>query len=145
MNRKKEFFYHLDRIALSDNWKLTTKRRLIIEILFESKKPLRAKEILNLFYNKTKQKIDLSTIYAVLNILKDLQMLDILYIEETKQRFYSLKYFSSQTYMVCLKCGKIIVFDDIKLNNMIQNLCYKNEFLMLDKTVILFGKCEDCE
>lgn len=139
-----ENFKKLLKIIKNTNDTLTLKRELILKIVYFSKKPLNAQQIQTLLNENENENISLPALYASLQLFEELHVLDSLYIVAKKTKYYSIRGYVSQNYLICTTCGNIEIFSDIIMDEQIKNITKKDNFLLFNQKVMLFGLCKEC-
>lgn len=139
------FFAYISRLAKQINLRLTDKRVLILKALYKKNMPLKVSDIQAEIFLTYDKKVTQVSIYKFLNILTELQVLHILCLPPLGVRHYSLKHTKSQNYLVCIKCGKIVLFFDEVMNKQIKDALIKKDFILTNHRVILYGVCKECK
>lgn len=137
------YFLHVKALLKQFGYKNSMKRYYILKLLYESKDFLDADEIqaaLKQIYN---EKISLSSVYKEINILRSLNLLNTMQLEEQKQK-YKIDQSFKKEYLICLKCNKIIELDTNFLRTSAQMISHAKGFELLDYKLSLYGYCKDC-
>lgn len=138
------FLSKVERLAKSVGFSVTFKRECILKSIFLSKNPICASEIKNILKEKYKINISMPTIYSIMRLFEELQILHILYIPSKKTKYYSIKGFNTQNHLVCMKCGKIISFFDKELDEQLKKDLKKKDFILTNHRILLYGTCKEC-
>ena len=137
------YFLHVKALLNQFGYKNSMKRFYILKLLYETKDFLDADEIQLLLKTIYNEKISLSSVYKELNILRNLNLLSTLQIEEQKQK-YKIDTTFKKEYLICLKCNKVIELDSNSLRQSAKQVSSSKGFELLDYKLSLYGYCEDC-
>lgn len=130
------------------NYKMTPQRKEILQIFIESNedKHLSAEEV----YELLKQKdfdFGLATVYRNVELLNKLGILNRIEFGDGRTR-YELSAANPQLHqhhhLICLKCKKIIEFEEDLLDDLEEHISKKSGFKILNHEVKFFGYCADC-
>jgi Fe2+ or Zn2+ uptake regulation protein len=122
---------------------LTTKRRLILEVLREARGPIDAKELYRRACAKD-QSLSWATVYRSLNLLKQLGLIDERRL--TKARCsYEIKQSLEHMHLVCQCCGKIIEFENSLVRKLVDVVRREHSFNATKVDLYLEGYCAECE
>ena len=127
---------------------ITNPRILVLEALLDNKNPLTIDEL----QSKLKNKVAKSTLYRVLNDLKNINILNE-FTDPNNATVVELllEEDSHHHHLFCSDCGEIIDVEmanefEEKLSNEIKRIEKKFNFIIEDHRLELFGKCTDlCE
>lgn len=134
-----------DKILKSKGYKLTKPRRAIIECIYKNSRHLDVKYI----YECTKDKgVGLTTIYRNLSLLKKLDIINEVIIDNVK--YYEPKYVH-EDYNVHMKCEKCSRIFDIKHDKLLDNLVGLNLSIedrcgvkINNLNIVISGTCDEC-
>ena len=123
--------------------KVTLPRLKILEVLeSNSNLHLSAEDIYRILIDQ-KEEVGVATIYRVLSQFEESGIVEKLNFENN-QAVYELCGVEHHDHLVCVKCNKIIEFqDDIIEEHQIQ-IAKKYGFELTDHSLYLFGLCSDC-
>ena len=125
------------------NLKATSQRLSILKTLSSgSKTHLTAREIFEKI-SRTHPDIGFATVYRFLKVITKLGITSELRMSNTPSR-YELKSTIDHYHLTCVKCGKIIEFQNKKFEELIQNVIKKNNFSLDHDIIELYGKCQRC-
>lgn len=140
MDKNSTFMKLLDEKGLHK----TNQRSEILNIMSLEDKPLSAKHI----YNKLKDRnshLKLSTIYRNLNIFAEKDIIRKLNIRNDKnENLFELIKETHHHHLICIECGEI---KDIKcpLDDYLKEIEDKNNYLIKDHRLSIYGLCENCK
>ncbi len=122
------------------NFRITKARREIINIFFQARKPLSAKEI----YKKLTKKhviVDLTTVYRELLFLLENDYLKEVHLR-SNERFFELANLAHHHHLICDKCGKVDDIDGCFLQNL--DKIMGKGFLIKRHVLEFYGLCAEC-
>jgi len=126
-------------IGVNMSIKLTGYRKEILNILEEQKKPLQAKDILELMQDKP----DLSTVYRGLEFLSKKNYVKFIAFFDNTRLFFTSN--SSHNHFIhCVKCHSTQEFDDCCVGNFEHNIADKFDFKIKDHFLYFTGVCKSC-
>ena len=123
--------------------KVTIPRLKILEVLESSSSHhLSAEDIYRVLIEQNEE-VGVATIYRVLSLFEESGIVQKLNFENN-QAVYELCGAEHHDHLVCVKCNKIIEFqDDVIEKHQIQ-IAKKHGFDLTDHSLYLYGLCEDC-
>ena len=99
------------------------------------------------FYAAEKSEIGLATVYRSLELLGSLGILLKIEFGDGCSR-YELNTTDPNLHrhhhLICMKCHKVIEFDEDKLDELEEEIANKSGFEILNHEVKFFGYCKDC-
>lgn len=127
------------------DYKLTPQRQVILEALMENtERHLSAEEV----YNIVKQKfpdIGLATVYRTLELLAELDILQKMNFNDGRSRYeLNDEAVHHHHHLICVKCGRVIEFEDDLLETLEAMITRKTNFEVLDHHLKFYGLCGDC-
>ena len=124
--------------------RLTKARRLILTILWSSRRPLSASEILSRL-DRRKITVDKTTVYREIAFLKGLGMVREIQFGEGQQR-YELTPEDHHHHIFCVRCRRI---DDIVLEKDLdraeEKIARLKSFRVISHSLEFFGLCSRCQ
>ena len=124
--------------------RLTTLRRLVLELVWQSHRPVGAYELLDSLKDE-RRNAQPPTIYRALNFLIDLGLI---------HRIESLNAYvgcdASHThhntqFLICSDCGEAAEITDVRLDNAINALAKDAKFSVNRRSIEVEGKCPNCQ
>jgi Fur family ferric uptake transcriptional regulator len=127
--------------------RLTSQRKKILA-LFEASfqgEHLSAEEI-HQQLSQQGEKIGLSTIYRTLHVMVDLGILREVELAEGK-KYYELNSTSQipHHHLVCIQCGAVTEFEDIRVTQVSQQETLERGFALLNCQFTVYGVCPSCQ
>ncbi len=119
----------------------TRQRRLLLEIIRDTKGHIDAKELFKLAVNKD-DSISPATVYRSLNLFKELGLIDEKRLGQSRC-YYEVKHSPQHQHLVCSGCGKVIDFE-CPLSEMADKVRREQGFIVTKAEVYLEGQCSQC-
>ncbi|SET75212.1 ferric iron uptake transcriptional regulator [Thalassotalea agarivorans] len=89
-----------------------------------------------------KEEIGLATVYRVLNQFDDAGIVTRHHFEGGKSVF-ELSHKKHHDHLVCLKCGKVVEFEDDIIEQRQIDVAVENKMRLTNHSLYLYGECED--
>lgn len=124
-------------------YRLTPQREAVIKILLENPNQHLAAEDIYAMVRKTHPEIGMATVYRTLDLLSNEKIINQLNFEEGYSR-YELESQAHHHHLVCLKCGKIIEFNDHLLERVEEALAAEYQFQIVGHLLKFYGYCANC-
>lgn len=120
----------------------TRQRQIIIDALKKFSKPVSAQELFDSL-KKTRESVDLASIYRTLTLMKECGFVNIILFGEGKKR-YELSGDNHHHHFVCEKCGHI---EDVEVDEkkLLKSLKSNSDFLIKKHNLEFFGLCPKCK
>jgi Fur family ferric uptake transcriptional regulator len=114
-----------------------------MEVLQKSDKPLSADQV---FFELKKREIrvNLSTVYRVLETLADKNLAVKLSIPGDSRTLYGFKRVGDKHYLICLGCNKMIPLNRCPLGNYEEFLAKETNFTISGHKLDIYGYCPEC-
>jgi len=122
--------------------RITSQRRLLLDLLRHSKGHLDADELYRLAKEK-EPRLSLSTVYRSLRLFKELGLVEERQFAE-EQHHYESKCEVENHHLVCLGCGKVVEFEYPLTERMKKDVSNQTGFEILSGEVYLEGYCDRC-
>ena len=90
------------------------------------------------------EEIGLATVYRVLNQFDDAGIITRHHFEGGKSVF-ELTQKKHHDHLVCLKCGKVVEFEDDVIENRQTDIAKAHNIKLTNHSLYLYGECEDSE
>ena len=129
-------------------YKMTQQRKEILQIFVEhpDRRHMSAEDVYDIL-SKQKSKIGLATVYRALDLLSELGILVQIDFGDGCAR-YELNTADPKAHhhhhLICLKCKRVIEFEEDLLDDLETNIAEKSGFQILNHEVKFFGYCKDC-
>lgn len=136
------------RTKLKDEgYKLTTQRRVILDVIIENQgKHLSPEEV----YDEVRDKypeIGLATVYRALQLFEQLNIVYKLNFNDGCSRYEltSSLHDHQHHHLICLNCGKVIEVELDLLENLENEIEKEGNFKIVNHSVKFFGYCSNCQ
>ena len=129
-------------------YKMTPQRKEILKIFVEHSDfhHMSAEDVYGIL-RENDSEIGLATVYRALDLLSDLGILVRIDFGDGCAR-YELNTADPKIHhhhhLICLKCKKVIEFEEDLLDELEKNIADKSDFEILNHEVKFFGYCSDC-
>ncbi len=146
-NSEIEFNVFLERFKKSVSkieLKNLIQKDYILKTIYLSTEHLTAEEISNKIKQNYNVSIGIATVYRAMKFFSDLKLVNQLDIGDGAIR-YELNTSEHHDHLICMSCGKIVEFTDdfIELNQI--KIAEKNNFILKEHIMTIYGLCENCQ
>lgn len=124
--------------------KATIPRLKILEILKNSKKHHLSAEDIYSTLKSQNYDVSLATIYRVLTQFEIAGLINRLNFEG-EHAFFELNIGEHHDHLVCLKCGKIVEFQDHTIEKKQKEIADKLNFTINNHSLSIYGICKNCK
>ena len=129
-------------------YKMTEQRREILQVFLDQpgEHHLSAEDVHGILRNN-KSEIGLATVYRSLELLGSLNILLNIEFGDgcTRYELNTTKPYSHRHHhLICMKCRKVIEFNEDKLDELEAEIAKKSGFEILNHEVKFFGYCKEC-
>lgn len=122
--------------------KITLPRLKILTILQDPKNQhISAEDVYKILLDQNEE-IGLATVYHVLNQFDDAGIVSRHHFEGGKSVF-ELSQKEHHDHLVCLKCGRVIEFEDETIERRQEEIAKQNNIRLTNHSLYLYGECED--
>jgi len=121
--------------------KKSAKRDKIIKFFFEKDRHFAVEEL----YKKLGKEISRSTIYRTLKLLTECGLAIEQKFETKNARYEPFHPLEHHDHLICLRCGKIIEFNENKIENLQNKVAKKFNFQIFSHKLEIYGYCEKCQ
>jgi len=127
------------------DYKLTPQRKTILKVFLDNEqKHLSAEDIYQIVKNQYPE-IGLATVYRTLDLLADIEVLQKMNFDDGKSRYELSSHDKHHHHhLICLKCSKIIEFNDDLLDVLEKAIYEKKSFTVINHELKFFGYCSEC-
>ena len=126
--------------------RMTTQRRLLVEIIQNSPRHLDAASLLEVA-RKRDEDIDRATVYRTIALLKDrglIDELDLMHIEGEKH-YYEAKTNRDHCHMACFRCGAIMEYASSSFEKLKEEIARQSGFQIRVVRLEVGGICKQCQ
>ncbi|NPA17542.1 Fur family transcriptional regulator [Persephonella sp.] len=130
------------KLAIPKGYRKTRQREAILKVLEQAEYPINAEQIFMELRNRGID-ISLSTVYRNLEMLtKEGLVVKSYMMNEDKARF-ALP--DKKNYLVCEKCGKIVIIDNCPFDKFKEELIEVHGFEITGHSIEVYGVCPECQ
>lgn len=122
--------------------RLTSQRRLVLQVLEQSEGHLDAEAI----HDRARQQdptISLATVYRTLSILKEMGLVEEHSLGQEHGHYEAVQG-GPHYHFVCLQCGDVLEFDSPRVAEAVAELSAREDILVTDVHLRLSGYCARC-
>jgi len=124
--------------------KSTRQRDRILEVFVSAGRHLSAEE-LYLLIKKTDRGIGYATVYRTLKLLTLARLAHERRFEDGVTRFEFNAAEGHHDHLICIRCGRIIEFENEQIEALQQGVAKKNKFQVHSHKLELYGHCAGCQ
>ncbi|MGE4354192.1 MAG: Fur family transcriptional regulator [Oscillospiraceae bacterium] len=139
ITKKKDFSNDLARNGL----KTTKHRTEILAILAASDQPLAAEQVF-LELKKREISVNLSTVYRVLEVLSDKNLVLKITIPGETRTLFEYNRMVHKHYLICLGCNKILAINSCPLGDYEKSLAKETHYFIAGHKLDIYGYCPEC-
>lgn len=127
-------------------YKLTPQRKTILKVLLDNQEEHLSAEDIYQIVKPDYPEIGLATIYRTLELLADIDVLQKMNFDDGKARYeFSNHDEHHHHHLICLKCNKVIEFNDDLLDVLEKTISEKKNFEVVDHKLKFYGYCSKCK
>ena len=129
--------------------KVTNQRLLVLEVLADHRdKHMTAEDIYELV-KEDYPDIGLATIYRTVQLLREMQLVDRINLDDECLRYEISDLFDGETkhhhhHLICKTCGKVVPFEEDLLDELERLVEQETGFKVSDHELKFYGQCEEC-
>ena len=128
------------------DYKLTPQRKRILKILLDNEQEHLSAEDIYKIVKHHYPEMGLATVYRTLEILADIDILEKMNFDDGKARYEFSSYDKHHHHhLICLKCSKVIEFNDDLLDVLERTISEKKDFEVVDHKLKFYGYCSKCK
>jgi Fur family ferric uptake transcriptional regulator len=124
--------------------KKTKHRLLLLDILHQTDSFLTADDLYEQA-KKIEKKINLSTVYRILESFCDNHICDVVNIPDSKQQFYELHHEHHSHHLICTKCHKVVHIEGCPIKGYDDIISQEYGFDVNAHNLEFFGLCPECQ
>lgn len=124
--------------------KITRQRELILDEFLRSPSHLSAEE-LYLRLRPSHPNIGYATVYRTMKLLADSGIASERHFGDRQTRYEPNISEEHHYHLVCNACGKIIEFEDDKIEALLKNTAQRYNFTLAHQRLELYGLCSECQ
>jgi Fur family ferric uptake transcriptional regulator len=124
--------------------KNTNQRKEVFKILMDNEIPITAEQIF-IKLKKIKKDISLSTIYRILELFLDKELILKTILSDEKKAMFELNKKEHKHHLICIKCKKILPIDNCPLDEYEKLLEKKTNYRIKTHKLEILGYCPLCK
>ena len=122
----------------------TSQRDTILGVFVDAGRHVSAEELYALV-KKAHQGIGYATVYRTLKLLADAGLAEERRFEDGFTRYEYRATDGHHDHLICTRCGRIIEFENERIEQLQQDVARKNRFLVQSHKLELYGLCAPCQ
>ncbi len=122
----------------------TSQRDTILGVFVDAGRHVSAEELYALV-KKSHQGIGYATVYRTLKLLADAGLAEERRFEDGFTRYEYRATDGHHDHLICTRCGRIIEFENERIEQLQQDVARKNRFLVQSHKLELYGLCAACQ
>lgn len=123
--------------------KSTRQRELVLDEFLRDGSHL-STEDLYLRLRKKHPKIGYATVYRTLRLFAECGIAQSRHFGDGQTRYESVDVDAHHDHLICLDCGKIIEFEDPRIEELQEQVATSHGFMIQHHRLELYGHCRDC-
>lgn len=135
---------HLTEYLSGQGLKSTQQRDKILQIFVDAGRHLSAEELYE-HVKKVHPGIGYATVYRTLKLLTNAGLAEERRFEDGFTRYEYKVSDGHHDHLICTKCGKIIEFENKRIEALQQDVARKNRFEVQSHKLELYGLCAECQ
>ena len=124
--------------------KITLPRMKILELMESGDLRHQSAEDIYKALLKQDEEIGLATVYRVLTQFEGAGLVTRHHFEGG-QAVFELNQGEHHDHLVCISCGKVVEFMDDVIEQHQNQIAQQNKFTITEHSLIIYGRCEDCQ
>jgi Fur family transcriptional regulator, ferric uptake regulator len=141
---RKQAAEQLSEYLSGQGLKSTRQRDVVLNAFVSAGRHLSAEE-LYLLVKKSNPGIGYATVYRTLKLLAEAGLADERRFEDGFTRYEYNASDGHHDHLICTRCGKIIEFENERIEQLQQDVARKNRFKVQSHKLELYGLCSDCQ
>jgi Fur family ferric uptake transcriptional regulator len=129
----------------SNNLKFTSQREAILKTLYENPDHFTPENLYLLIKkNYPEANVGVTTVYRTLNLLEENNIATSISFGSAGKKF-ELGNKPHHDHLICEKCGKIVEFEDEKIEQLQEKIAKLYHFKLTNHLMQLYGICQECQ
>ncbi len=124
--------------------KLTKPRQVILDVVFETHTHFNVDELYDII-KKDHQNVSLATIYRTMPLLVNSGLIKQSHRSQSKEHFEHIHGHADHLHLICSNCGNLIEEESKELENKLNTLAKKHNFVIEEFNINAKGKCFKCK
>lgn len=131
------------KILVSKSQRITIPRLKVLEVLGANNKPLTISDLHNILNDGVKKKIDLVTVYRIVNLFVKLSIVSEVHFGDEFKRYEMMKHGHHHHHIVCKICNKVECLDICIMKELEKSVKQKG-YSHITHSLEFFGVCNSC-
>ena len=123
---------------------LTQERKTILNAVFSKAGHFEAEELL-FSLRKRRRRVSRATVYRTLDLLVDAGLVGKSEMWEKHSHYEHIFGHWHHDHLVCIKCGRVIEFENKKIEKLQKGIAKENDFQILRHSLEVYGYCNKCK
>lgn len=140
-----EYIVKFRRLIKSLGLNNSIQREYVLKVLFDCKEHLSVEQIQQKVKQTYKASIGIATVYRILNLLEEMNIVNGIIIGKNDAKVYELKLVFHHDHIVCVECNKIVEFYDSEVERIQELVAQENGFTLESHNMMLYGICQECQ
>lgn len=140
---RKQASDHLSDYLAGQGLKSTRQRDDILRVFIAAGRHMSAEEIY-LQVKRSRPQIGYATVYRTLKLLAHAGLADERRFDDGITRYEYRETEDHHDHLICTKCGRIIEFENERIEQLQQDVARKNRFRVQSHKLELYGLCAEC-
>jgi len=146
--RKEELIEEITEKLKQRGLKITSSRLAVIKYIMEYGKHFEIEDLVLWIRERCKSRDDCPsrpTVYRTVKLLEELGYVKpvLKHGSRTVYEFLPLK--GEHYHLLCIKCGKLVEFEDDMITRSVENVCRVNGFKYFHHHLEVYGLCPECQ
>ncbi len=141
MKRSKAHECYIDYLR-SEGKNITPERMEILDEILKQSNHFQIDDIIDRMTN-SRHKVSRATVYRSIKTIEDAGLIKYIRSIHDEKIYEVIE--EHHDHMICEKCGKIIEFHNLELEELQDSICKAQGFTPKKHTMKIFGICEDCK
>lgn len=134
----------LKRYLEEKGLKSTTQRDDIVDTFFKADTHISLEELLRRVRRKN-PKVGYATVYRTMKLLVDAGLAFERHFGDGQTRYEHIAEDTHHDHLICLKCSKIIEFENKQIERLQKDVAEKMDFEVITHKLELYGLCQNCK
>lgn len=125
--------------------RLTSLRKRVFTLIWQSHKPLGAYDILNILATEDGRNVAPPTVYRALDFLLENHLIHRLASRNAFVGCANPMHNHAGYFLICSECNNVLELEHTSISQAIETTAKKADFLITDQTVEVVGLCSKCQ
>jgi len=136
--------FNIKKYLKSKHLSATKSRAAVSDIIFETHSHFKVQDIIAAL-KKSKIAVSRATVYRTIEIMLEAGVIHK-YVDAENNNFYEHTFgHKHHDHLICVKCGRVIEFNDNRIEKIQKEICDKLNFKILNHLLKINGVCDKCD